>query len=62
MTTGGKDLIHSYRLQPPKKGAMYGASYEQAKLWIENDRQRLSKILNAISKVVPTSRAGLQRK
>jgi len=62
MTTGGNDIIHSYGRQPPKEGAMYGASDDQAKLWIENYRQRLSKILDEISKVVPASLARHQRK
>lgn len=53
MTTGGNDIIHSYGRQPPKEGAMYSASYDQAKPWIENFRQRLSKILDEIEMRFP---------
>ena len=53
MTTGGNDIIHSYGRQPPKEGAMYGASYDQAKPWIENYRQRLSRILDEIETRFP---------
>lgn len=53
MTTGGNDIIHSYGRQPPKEGAMYGASYDQAKPWIENYQQRLSKILDEIDDRFP---------
>lgn len=53
MTTGGNDIIHSYGRQPPKEGAMYGASYDQAKPWIENYRRRLSKILDEIETRFP---------
>lgn len=36
MTTGGNDLIHNYGRTPPREGAMYGATVEQAKPWIES--------------------------
>ncbi len=48
MTTGGNDIIHSYGRQPPEEGAMYGASYAEAKPWIDNFRQRLGRILDEI--------------
>ncbi|MEZ6032087.1 MAG: SGNH/GDSL hydrolase family protein [Planctomycetaceae bacterium] len=48
MTTGGNDIIHNYGRQPPVEGAMYGASYADAKPWIENFRLRLSRILDEI--------------
>jgi lysophospholipase L1-like esterase len=35
ITTGGNDLIHNYGRTPPRKQAMYGATWEQAKPWIE---------------------------
>ena len=35
MTTGGNDLIHSYGRSPPREGAMYGATLEQAEPCIE---------------------------
>jgi len=31
MTTGGNDLIHSYGRRPPREGAMYGATLDQAR-------------------------------
>ena len=30
MTTGGNDIIHMYGRMPPREGAMYGATFEQA--------------------------------
>ncbi len=53
MTTGGNDLIHSYGRRPPVEGAMYGASLNQADPWIENFRQRLSRMLDTITKKFP---------
>jgi hypothetical protein len=53
MTTGGNDIIHSYGRQPPKEGAMYGASYADAEPWIENYRRRLAKILDEIESRFP---------
>lgn len=35
LTTGGNDLIHWYGRQPPREGAMYGATLAQAEPWIE---------------------------
>jgi len=35
MTTGGNDLIHNYGRTPPREGAMYVATLEQAKPWID---------------------------
>ena len=31
ITTGGNDLIHDYGRSPPREGAMYGATAEQAR-------------------------------
>lgn len=53
MTTGGNDIIHSYGRQPPKEGAMYGASHADAKVWIENYRQRLNTTLDEIDSRFP---------
>lgn len=53
MTTGGNDIIHSYGRQAPKEGAMYGATHEQAKLWIENYRQRLEATFDEIELKFP---------
>jgi lysophospholipase L1-like esterase len=53
MTTGGNDLIHSYGRMPPKEGAMYGATLEQARPWIESFRQRLDDMLDLIDAGFP---------
>ena len=53
MTTGGNDLIHSYGKSLPRECAMYGASLEQARPWIESFRQRLSKMLDLITERFP---------
>jgi hypothetical protein len=41
MTSGGNDLIHSYGRNPPKEGAMFGATWEQARPWIASYEKRL---------------------
>jgi lysophospholipase L1-like esterase len=41
MTSGGNDLIHSYGRNPPKEGAMFGATWAQARPWIEAYEKRL---------------------
>jgi lysophospholipase L1-like esterase len=53
MTTGGNDLIHDYGRSPPREGAMYGATVEQAKPWIENFEKRLSEMIEAIEARFP---------
>lgn len=53
MTTGGNDLIHSYGKSASRECAMYGASLEQAKPWIESFRQRLAKMLDLITEKFP---------
>lgn len=53
MTTGGNDLIHSYGQRPPREGAMYGASLEQARPWIRNFEQRLGSMLDTIQEKFP---------
>ena len=45
ITTGGNDLIHNYRRTPPKEGAMYGATMDQARSWIDRFEQRVQEIL-----------------
>src|SRR5687768_784238 len=47
-TTGGNDLIHNYGRTPPREGAMYGASMEQARPWIANFEERLERMLYAV--------------
>ena len=53
MTTGGNDLIHSYGRRPPEEGAMYGASYEQAKPWIDNFQKRLDEMVSLLNDTFP---------
>jgi lysophospholipase L1-like esterase len=53
MTTGGNDLIHSYGRQPPREGAMFGATLEQARPWIENFEQRLTAMLDLLESRFP---------
>lgn len=53
MTTGGNDLIHSYGQRPPREGAMYGATLEQARPWIQNYQQRLAAMLDAVEARFP---------
>jgi len=48
MTTGGNDLIHNYGRTPPREGAAYGASFEQARPWIENFAHRLDRMIALI--------------
>ncbi|MDR1964587.1 MAG: GDSL-type esterase/lipase family protein [Planctomycetaceae bacterium] len=52
-TTGGNDLIHFYGQRPPKEGAMYGASLEQAKPWIDNFRNRLDEMIEKTKRKFP---------
>jgi hypothetical protein len=44
MTSGGNDLIHWYGRSPPHEGAMYGATLEQARPWIDNFESRLQEM------------------
>lgn len=53
VTTGGNDIIHNYGRSPPREGAMYGATYEQAIPWINNFSTRLEKILSRIQEKFP---------
>jgi lysophospholipase L1-like esterase len=53
MTIGGNDIIHDYGRAPPKEGAMYGATLEQAIPWIENFRRRLDTIIDQIEAKFP---------
>lgn len=53
MTTGGNDLIHNYGRTPPREGAMYGATLEQARPWIANFEQRLNRTLDRIGERFP---------
>lgn len=52
-STGGNDLIHFYGQRPPKEGAMYGATLEQAQPWIKNFETRLDEMLEDIQTKFP---------
>ncbi len=53
LTSGGNDLIHWYGTQPPRAGAMYGATLEQAGPWIREYSQRLDALLDLIRSRFP---------
>ena len=53
ITTGGNDLIHNYGRTPPREGAMYGASFDQARPWIEAFEWRLDEMMIALRKKFP---------
>jgi len=53
MTVGGNDIIHNYGRTPPRESAMYGATLEQARPWIENFQTRLDAILDQIEAKFP---------
>jgi lysophospholipase L1-like esterase len=53
MTTGGNDLIHWYGHRPPQECAMYGATLEQARPWIDGYRKRLNEMLDALQAKFP---------
>ena len=53
MTTGGNDLIHNYGHKPPVEGAMYGATFEQAKPWIDNFQRRLDEMITQLKEKFP---------
>lgn len=53
LTTGGNDIIHHYGRTPPREGAMYGATMQQAEPWIQNFKNRLGAILDQIDTRFP---------
>lgn len=53
LTTGGNDVIHNYGRTPPREGAMYGATLDQARPWVANFEERLETILNRIQSRFP---------
>ncbi|MGA2853023.1 MAG: SGNH/GDSL hydrolase family protein [Verrucomicrobiota bacterium] len=53
MTTGGNDIIHNYGHTPPREEAMYGASMDEAKTWVENFRRRLDSTLEQLNNRFP---------
>ena len=53
MTTGGNDVIHNYGRTPPREGAMYGATPQQAKPWIDAFEKRLGDMLDVLDGKFP---------
>ncbi len=53
MTSGGNDLIHNYGRTKPKEWAMYGATLEEARPWVENFRNRLDTMMHGIKEKFP---------
>ena len=53
MTSGGNDIIHDYGRSPPREGAMYGGTLEQAKPWIANFEKRLDLMIDLIEERFP---------
>ena len=53
MTTGGNDIIHNYGRTAPREGAMYGATFDQARPWIDNFERRLTDMLETLSDRFP---------
>jgi lysophospholipase L1-like esterase len=53
ITTGGNDIIHNYGRTPPREEAMYGASTDEAKPWVENFGRRLESTLAQIESRFP---------
>ncbi len=53
LTSGGNDIIHSYGQRPPREGAMYGATLEEAKPWIESFQQRLNNLIDLLEARFP---------
>jgi lysophospholipase L1-like esterase len=53
ITTGGNDIIHMYGRSPPHEGAMYGATLDQARPWIENFESRLNQMVELLEARFP---------
>ncbi|NQU21943.1 MAG: SGNH/GDSL hydrolase family protein [Candidatus Nealsonbacteria bacterium] len=53
ITTGGNDVIHNYGRTPPREGAMYGATEEQAQPWIEAFERRLHRMIDLLEARFP---------
>ena len=53
MTTGGNDIIHDYGRSPPREGAMYGATLDQAWPWIESFDKRLNEMMDRLTVCFP---------
>ena len=53
LTTGGNDIIHMYGRIPPREGAMYGTTLEEAQPWIDAYEKRLDTIVAGIETAFP---------
>jgi lysophospholipase L1-like esterase len=53
ITTGGNDLIHNYGRTPPREEAMYGATSDEAKPWINDFEQRIELMIQQIESRFP---------
>ncbi len=53
LTTGGNDLIHWYGTRPPREGAMYGATFDQAQPWVASYERRLNEMLDLLIERFP---------
>jgi len=53
ITTGGNDLIHNYGRTPPREEAMYGATLDEAKPWINDFEQRIELMIRQIESKFP---------
>lgn len=53
ITTGGNDLIHNYGRTPPREEAMYGATLDEAKPWINDFEQRIELMVQQIESKFP---------
>lgn len=53
ITTGGNDVIHNYGRTPPREGAMYGATAEQAQPWIAAFERRLEEMMTLLRTKFP---------
>lgn len=53
MTTGGNDIIHWYGRSAPREGAMYGATWDQARPWIASFEKRLRGMLESLHDKFP---------
>lgn len=48
MTTGGNDILHDYGRSPPREDAMFGATLEQARPWIDAFEKRLDRMIGML--------------
>jgi len=53
ITTGGNDLIHWYGKSEPRDGAMYGATFAQARPWVDAYAARLRRIIVETNALFP---------